>query len=345
MNNVKKTDGIKIFGYALIALILMGIGFLSSMAIQHFTGFHKSATLSSREAAVPVDKTTVGKYSDKNEAEPVKEKTESVLESPYSERPVQGDASVSAKSYPPAGILDVDDTHTDMKTGKGFVTADIAAGKKAEVKVKTEKQKKSLKKTSPEKKQVYPSIASEKWEKSANTNVYVIHGDKRIDPYTGRVIETINSGDIPVRRIASPAGEKVINNYYYNDTAKKAKDAKEDAAEEKEEKEQASEDNQASTEDKEFWYGGYSAISRNPQTTIGEAYRERLKNWPSGNDMSYSGSDTYYGGYSSSSGYVNMGNIYFPTGGSDCYGRSYGVTGYVKIGNIYMPVGTTYYRR
>ena len=333
MLKVKRINGIKTFGYIVIAMILVGIGFLSAMLVQKITR--------PGETAVSVHKTAdTGKNNAKVADMPGKQKIETAMESPSYSTPAQSITSNTTKEYPPAGITDTDISR-DTPPPRGFVTTQIIEGKKPANMVTEEKRKKETTKAAPAKKQRIPSIAPEKWEKSENTNVYVIHGNRRIDPYTGKVIETIDStssvSNIPSQRktvSSAPPEQKVVNNYYYTGNTETGKP----------EKDKSGDTPQTSADDKEFWHGGYSAISTNPQTTIGEAYRERLKNWPCNNDMSYCGPDNYYDGYSSSSGYTGIGNIYIPTG-TGGYGRSSGVSGYVKIGNIYLPVGGTYYRR
>lgn len=342
MYNTKGINGIKAFGYILIAFILVGIGFLSAMPVQNITRPSEPITVSNNEAAKNQENpASIDKHSDKDMTEPARDKSEAVPESVGSKTTVTSKIPDSEICNPPAGILDIDAVKAEPASGKDFANAHITTDKKPESKKENKSQKIQTAKTSPPEKQRIPSIKTGTWAKSENTGVYVIHGNKRIDPYTGNVLETIDSTGAAVRIPVSKkktvttlpenqSEKQIINNYYYSNNKEAGK--------------QTDDNKQAAIEDKEFWHGGYSAISRNPQTTIGEAYRERLKNWPNGNDMSYCGPDNYYGGYSSSSGYVNLGNIYLPTN-TGGYGRSYGTTGYVKIGNIYLPVSGGSYRR
>ncbi len=334
MFNTKRINGIKIFGYFIIAFILVGIGFLSAILVQKITRPTESIALNNKQTDrfTEINTSTVKSPENEND-DPGKSVSDVALESPASKTPVQSNISTPATDYPDAGIIDADISRDTCEVHKDIITANVNTGKKHVAGAAKEKQKKKDSIASPAQKYKIPSITAETWTKSRDTNVYVIHGNKRIDPYTGRVLETINSANTPShRKIASaaPPEEKIINNYYYSNN----KESEESG------KKKSTDDKQAAEEDKEFWYGGYSAISRNPQTTIGEAYRERLKNWPNGDDMSYAGPDNYSYSYSSSSGYTGIGNIYLPTGSG-----GYGTSGYVKIGNIYLPVNNTYYRR
>ena len=355
MENKKGIPGNRKIGYFLLAAFLVGLGYLSSLIFPPHPvskGPSKPIISETGETYYSNQPTThSGKSGTVNTHIDEKKTTVTGKSQPNS-------STITPSNNTPQQFPLRESTRDITPKVDSIVTADLVANdtvSKETVKstppTPRQKAEKPGSKNIPKavKKRVHPYF------KQGNTNIYIIYGNQRIDPETGEVMETYPDSRPavkPMKKVKKVAkakeDEKVIHNHNVNIYVTENPN-KEQAAEKEEPK-------TAINNEKESWYGGYSAISTNPQTTIGEAYRERLKTWPCGNDMYYAGPDyynDYYGGgyyypnYSyppitpyrtGVTGYVKMGNITMPVGGG-----GYSSGGYIKMGNVYLPTSSYYY--